>query len=188
MKRFAEEQLEKSPQAASMKPEQKQQAVEINLTIFKVVKYLLPLFVIIGFAIGGLVYWLAIKAMGGSANFLHAVSIWVYASFPPTVVAMLANILILFLKSVDDIDFAEGQRGLVHANPSFFIDGKTMPVLATVLGTFDLFLIWGWILAAIGLKKVGKLSGGSAWAIVLIIALISLAFRVISALFSGNPT
>lgn len=188
IKRFAEEQIEKSPQAGSMKPEQKQQAVEINMTVFKVVRYLIPLFVIIGFAIGGLIYWLAIKAMGGSAGFMHALSIWVYASFPPAVVATLANILILFLKTTDDIDFGESQRGLVHANPSFFIDGKTMPVLATVLGTFDLFLIWGWILAAIGLKKVGKLSGGSAWTIILIIALIGLAFRVISALFSGNAS
>ena len=75
-----------------------------------------------------------------------------------------------------------------QANPSFFIDGKTMPVLATVLGTFDLFLIWGWILAAIGLQKVGKLSGGSAWTIVLILTLIGLTFRVVSALFSGNAT
>ncbi len=188
IRRFAEEQIEKSPQAATMKAEQKQQAVEINMTVFRVIRYLLPLFIILGFAVGGFLYWLAIKAMGGSASFLHAVSIWVYASFPPTVVAMLANILILFLKSADDIDFAEGQRGLLHENPSFFIDGKTMPVLATVLGTFDLFLIWGWILAAIGLQKVGKLSGASAWTIVLIITLIGLAFRVISALFTGNPT
>jgi len=125
--------------------------------------------------------------MGGSASFLHGVSAWVYSSFPPTVVASIANFIILFIKPVDEIDVATGQRGLVNANPSFFIDGAQSPVLATLLGTFDFFLIWGWILAAIGLQKLGKISSGSAWAIVLIIALLGITFRIITALFTGIP-
>jgi len=59
--------------------------------------------------------------------------------------------------------------------------------LATLLGTIDFFQIWGWILAAIGLQKVMKLSQSSAWAVVLIFALISLAIRIVTALFTGNP-
>lgn len=188
LRRFTEEQVEKSPRGAAATPEQKQQGIEMSMTIQKVVKYVMPLFLIIGFALGGLFYWLAIKAMGGAANYWHALSAFVYSSLPPTVVAMLANILILFLKSADDLDLAESQRGVVHANPGFFMDGKSMPVLATFLGTFDLFLIWGWILAAIGLQKLGKLSAGSAWTIVLIIALIGVTYRVLIALFTGNPT
>jgi hypothetical protein len=92
------------------------------------------------------------------------------------------------LKSADEIDIAASQRGLLHANPSFFIDGKDMPVLATLLSTFDFFLIWGWILAAIGLQKIAKISSGASWAIVLILALLSLAGRAVSAYFSGNPS
>jgi hypothetical protein len=69
----------------------------------------------------------------------------------------------------------------------FFIDGTQSPVLTTLLGTFDFFLIWGWILAVIGLQKLGKISAGSAWAIVLILALLGIAFRVISALVTGSP-
>ncbi len=143
----------------------------------------LPIILIISFLIGGLIYWLGANAMGGSATFLRGLSVWVYSSFPPTVVSMLANILVLFLKSTDDIDIATSQSGLVHANPSFFIDAKSSPVLAAVLGTFDVFFIWGWILAAIGLRIVGKISTGAAWAIVLIVALLNVAFRVVGALF-----
>ncbi len=186
-KRFAAEQVDKSPQASSLSAEQKQQSVDFTMTIINVTRYFIPLIIVVVMALGGLFYWLASKAMGGSASFLHSVSAWVYSSFPPTVVASIANIIILFLKPVDEIDVATGQRGLIQANPSFFIDGAQSPVLATLLGTFDFFLIWGWILAAIGLQKLGKLSAGSAWAIVLIFALLSLTFRVITAFFSGNP-
>ncbi|MDQ6787887.1 MAG: YIP1 family protein [Acidobacteriota bacterium] len=187
MRSFMVEQMDKSPMTQSLAPEQKQQAIERGLKIASITKYLIPVFLLIAFAIGGLLYWLGGKAMGGTGNFLHGLSAWVYSSFPPLVVAMLANFLILMLKSVDEIDIGNSQRGLIHANPSFFMDGKSMPVLATILGTLDFFQIWGWILAAIGLQKLMKLSKGSAWAIVLIITLIFLAFRVISAFFNGNP-
>jgi Yip1 domain len=187
MKSFALEQIDKSPQASALTPEQKQDQVRLQTKISGVVKYFIPILVLIGIAIGSLIYWLAGKAMGGDGNYWHAVSTWVYASFPPIVIAMFANILILFLKSADEIDIATSQSGLVHANPGFFIDGKSSPVLATLLGTFDFFVIWGWILAAIGLQKLMKLSSGSAWTIVLILALVGLAFKVIFSLISGNP-
>jgi hypothetical protein len=90
----------------------------------------------------------------------------------------------LFLKSPDDIDIAASQNGLVHASPAFFMDTKASPVLSAILGTFDIFFIWGWILAAIGLRIVGKISTGAAWAIVLLVALLNVAFRVIGALFA----
>lgn len=188
MKSFMVEQMDKNPQVQSLPPEQKEAAVERGAKISGFIRYLFPVFFLISFAIGGLIYWLAGKVMGGDGNFWHGVSTWVYSSLPPTLVAMLANILILFLKSPDDIDIGTSQRGLVHANPSFFIDSKAYPVLATLLGTIDFFQIWGWILAAIGLQKVMKLSKSSAWSIVLILALIGLAFRIIGAYFSGNPT
>lgn len=140
-----------------------------------------PIVLLITFLIGGLIYWLGANAMGGNATFLRGVSVWVYSSFPPTVVSMLANILILFLKSADDMDIAASQQGLVRANLSFLVDNK---VLGAILGTFDLFFIWGWILAAIGLRIIGKISTGAAWAIVLFVALLNIAARVVGAYFS----
>jgi hypothetical protein len=102
---------------------------------------------------------------------------------------MIANYIVLAFKSADDIDFAASQRGVIHASPAMLIDEKAMPVLATLLSaSFDLFLIWGWILAAIGLRITNRLSSGSAWAITLIIALIGITLRVVFALLSGNPS
>jgi hypothetical protein len=187
MKRFMVEQFEKNPQTQQMSGEQKTQAMALQLTIITVTRYLVPLFVIIGLAIGGLIYWLAIKAFGGSGNYLHALSIWIYASIPPTVVMVIANCIVLLLKSTDEIDVATSQRGVLTANPSFLIDGKASPVLATLIGTLDVFMIWGWVLAAIGLRITGKISSGSAWGIVLILALVGLTFRILFSYLNGVP-
>ena len=178
--------IESNERVMQMPAEQREAMIaQQSGPIVKAISYAaIPIVTVIIFLIGGLIYWLGANAMGGSATFLRGVSVWVYASFPPTVVSMLANILILFLKSTDDIDIATSQNGLIHANPTFFIDTKASPVLSALLGTFDLFFIWGWVLAAIGLRIVGKISSGAAWAIVLIVALLNVAFRVVAALFS----
>ena len=182
------EQIEKSPQTASMPAEQKNGMIEMNMSIQKYIRYAIPIFVFISFVVGGLLYFLGSKAFGGNGGFMHAVSVWIYSSIPPTVVAMIANFIVLALKTSDEIDLASSQRGVIQANPSFLIDGKAQPVLATIIGTLDLFMIWGWILAAIGLRITNRISSGSAWGIVIIFALLGVLGRVVGAFFSGNPS
>lgn len=180
--------LEKNPQVASLPADQKAGMVDMQMSIQKVIRFLIPVFVFISFLIGGLLYFLGSKAFGGTGGFLQNMSVWIYSSIPPTVVAMIANFIVLAFKSPDEIDLVASQRGLIHANPSILIDGKAQPVLATILGTFDLFFIWGWILAAIGLRITNRLSSGSAWAVVIIFGLIGTLMRVVGSYFSGNPT
>lgn len=187
VRRFMTEQIDKSPQAGSMSSEQKANAVDLQMTIAKVARYAWPLIMAIILLIGGALYWVASKAFGGSGGFLHALSVFVYSSLPPTIVAMIANFIVLAFKSVDDIDYAASQRGVIHANPGIFFDGKAAPVLTTLINTLDLFMIWGWVLAAIGLRITNRISSASAWAIVLIFALIGIMLRVVGAFFSGNP-
>lgn len=187
IRRFVTIQAEKNAQFASLPEDQKKSNLDLQMTISKVVSYVSPVFVIISFLIGGLLYWGGNKLLGGEAGFKQSLSIWIYASLPPAVLGTIANVIVLVLKDPDDIDIATSQRGLVTANPTAFFDGKEMPVLATVISIFDLFVIWGMILAAIGLKKVARLSTGSAWAIVLIFALVFLTFRVFFAYLNGIP-
>jgi hypothetical protein len=182
------EQIDKSPQAANLPREQKESAIDMQMTVNKYVRFVIPVFAIISFVIGGLLYWAGGKAFGGSGTFPQNLSVWIYSGFPPMIIAMIGNFVVMALKSADDIDLVASQRGMLHANPSFFIDGKAHPVIATFLSTFDVFAIWGWVLAAIGLAVVNKISKASAWSVVLIITLIGLAFRLVGALFSGNPT
>lgn len=188
IRRFITEQIDKSPQAASLSNEQKQNGVDLQMKIGNYTRFAVPVFVMISFLIGGLLYWAGAKAFGGNGTFLQNFSVWIYSGFPPAVVGMIANYIVLALKSADDIDLGLSQRGLVNANLGFFIDGHSMPVLATLLSTIDLFAIWGWVLAAIGLRVTNRLSKGSAWAVVILIVIIGLGFRVLSAFLSGNPS
>lgn len=187
MREFVVEQIDKRSQSASMDAEQKNRMVDMQLTIAKVVRYAMPVVVAAFCFLLALFYWAAAKAFGGTGGYLHAVSMFVYSSLPPTVIGMIANFIVLALKSADEIDLATSQRGVIHANPSFLLDGKAHPVLATLVGTVDLFMIWGWVLAAIGLRIMNRLSSGSSWAIVIIFALVGVVFRVIGAFFGGNP-
>ena len=185
-RRFMDEQMDKNSQTQNLSKDDRENAIDLQMKITSGVRFAMPVLVFIALAIGGLLYWGGAKAFGGTGNFLHGLSVWVYSSLPPAVLSTVGSFIVLALKSVDDIDVAASQRGMLHANPSFLVDGKAMPVVATILGTFDLFFIWGWVLAAIGLRIVFKLSSGSAWAIVLIFALVGTAFRLIGAIVSGN--
>ena len=185
---FVAAQIDKNPQTDSLSAEQKANAVDLQVTISKYTRFAIPVFVFISFVIGGLLYWLASKAFGGTGTFLENLSVWVYSGLPPAVLSMIANFVVLALKTADEIDLAESQRGLLHANLSFFVDGKAHALLATFLSTFDFFAIWGWVLAAIGLSTVNKLSKASSWTIVMILVLVGLGFRMIGAALSGNPS
>lgn len=187
MRRFMVEQLEKNPNIQSLDPEAKANAIDMQLKIQGYMRYSIPVFVVIALFIGGLLYFLGTKAFGGTGGFMQSLSVWVYSSIPPTVLAMLGSFIVLAIKSADEIDLATSQRGLINANPSMLIDGKAHPLLATLIATVDVFMIWGWILAAIGLRITNRLSSGSAWGVVIIIAVIGVLFRLVGAIFSGNP-
>lgn len=185
IRRAVNEQLDRSPQTASMPADQRQGIMNFNLALQKFMPIIIFVIIPIVMFIIGLFYFLGAKAFGGNGGFLHAVSVVVYSSIPPTVFMSIAGLIVLAIKSADDIDLTAAQRGaLVQANPAMFIDGKAQPVLAAILSTVDVFQIWGWILAAIGLRITNKLSGGSAWAIVIIFALIGVFFKVVGAFFS----
>lgn len=186
MRSYIADAIEK--RAPNLTAEQKSAQVDMQVKISSYTRFAVPIFVIIAMFIGGLFYWAGAKAFGGEGGFLHGVSVFTYSSVPPTVIGMIASFIILALKSADDIDLALSQRGMLNANLGFFVNGHQMPVLATLLSTFDLLAIWGWILAAIGLRVTNRLSKGSAWAVVIIIALIGVGFRIVGSFFSGNPS
>ncbi len=147
--------------------------------IVKKITYIVsPIFFIIGLFIAGLMYWGGANAMGGQIGYFKSLAVFVYSTFAPWLVWELANILVLFLKSVDEIDLKSAQVGLVNANPNMFLSLKDAPALTALVGSFDLFVIWGLILAAIGLQKIAKLSSGAAWATVLFVQLILVVLKV----------
>lgn len=185
--RLVRARIESNSRVQQMPSDQKDKIIEQQSgLIWKGIGYAAPpIVVLIIFLLGGLIYFLGANAMGGTARLLHGISVWIYSWFPPFVVSILLNLIVLMFKSADDIDIISSQSGLVQANPSMFIDVKAMPALGALLSSIDLFAIWGWVLAAIGLQKVAKISSGAAWAIVLILGLTGVAVKVVVALVFG---
>jgi membrane protein, antimicrobial resistance system len=185
---FVRSAVEASPRTANMTPEQKEQAITMQSgPFFKGLSYFSPLIGIsLFFAIGGALYMLGVMMMGKSLSYKRALAVWVYSAFPPTLITMLLNILLLFLKSPDDYDQVQALRqGLARANLGFLVDSTAHPMMATALGTLDLLSFYGLFLAALGLRKVARLSSGAAWTIVLVLWLIGVILRVAISGFIG---
>lgn len=188
--RFMREQIEKSPRAEQMTPEQKDAAVKFQTGTFgKALVYVTPVIAsLVIFAAGAGIYLLGSMLMGGTMNYWQSLSVWVYSSLPPAVLLTVANFVLLLVKSRDDIDIGQSSTGLVRANLGVFLPSGSSPVLAAVLNSFDIFTFYGLFLAAVGLRKVARMSSGSAWAVVLGLWIISIIVKVAWAAAFGSVT
>ena len=160
MGEFIRQEMDKSPSNAQMGPEQKEMAVKIGKIVGGVI---VPVFVVIQIAAGAAIYLLGVLAFGGSIGYKQSLAVWVYSSLPPAVLGTVVALLVLFLKAPDTID----PRHLLVTNPGAFMNPESSPALTTLLSQFDILRFYGLFLAAVGLKKVAKLSSGSAWTIVI---------------------
>jgi hypothetical protein len=177
MDQYVRDKMERSSRGASQTPEQREMGVKFG----RMIGYTIPLFVPIGIAAGGALYLLGVMAFGGSISYKKSVSVWVYSSLPPGVLGSIVAILVLFLKAPDQID----PERLLITNPGAFMGPDSSPVLVSVLSQFDLLRFYGLFLAVIGLRKLGKLSSGSAWGVVLGFYLIRAILGICGALISG---
>jgi hypothetical protein len=179
--RVVRETIENGPRAEQMSPEQKEAAIQMqSRPVFRAIAFVFPpIFIAFFFAVGAGLYFLGSMLLGKQISYKQALAVWAYSSLPPSVLAMILNVILIFVKSPDDYDIVSAsRRGLVKANLSFLVDGKAAPILNTLLGAIDVFAFYGLFLAALGLRKVGKMSSGSAWGIVLLIWILGLVLRI----------
>ena len=160
MGQYIREKMEQSSSSQSQTEEQKEMGVKIGKILGAVIP---PLSVPIVLAAGAALYLLGVMAFGGSIGYKKSVSVWAYSSLPPTVIGTIVALLVLFLKAPDTID----PEHLLVTNPGAFTNAHDAPVLTALLSQFDIIRFYGLFLAAIGLRKVGKISSGSAWGVVL---------------------
>ncbi len=111
-------------------------------------------------------YMLGVLMSGARIKFWQAFSVAVFAALPVIVLQNLISLLLLYIKSPDDIDPIKGQRGLAHADLGVLFNPAEHPylfVLGNSLGLFSLYGIW---LTASGLRNAGeKVTSGTAWSI-----------------------
>jgi len=179
MAQFIRDRIEQSPRAAQVSEEQKETQVRVGKIIGMV---FIPLAVPVMIAGGAALYLLGVMAMGGSITYKKALAVWCYSWLPQSVLGALIALLVLFLKSPDSIV----PENLVATNPAALMSTESSKVLIALLRQFDLLRFFGMFLAALGLRKVAKISSGQAWAVVLGLWLLGLLLAVGSAAIFGG--
>lgn len=179
MGQFIRDRIEKSPNAAQITEQQKETQVRVGKMIGMV---LIPLSVPIAIALGSALYMLLVMAFGGSISYKKAVAVWTYSWLPPAVFGTVIALLVLFLKSPDSIV----PENLIATNPGALLGEDSSKVLVAFLRQIDILRFYGLFLAALGLRKVAKISSGAAWGVVLTLWILGLLFAVGSAALFGR--
>ena len=124
---------------------------------------------------------------GGKINYWQALSVAAYAMVPITVIQRAASLLILYLKSPDEIHPILGQGSLLQDNLNFLVSAADSPVLYTLLTYFSLLgIYWLW-LNSTGLKNAAtRLSTGAGWTASILVWSMGLVLSVVMALLFGN--
>ena len=128
---------------------------------------------------------------GGRLNYWQALCVAIYSSLPVVVIDKLLSIVLLYLKSPDDISPLKGQASLVQADLGILFsptEHSFLYVAGGFLGLLSIYRLW---LEATGLRHCGeKLSSASAWTIALIVWGIGLVLSLIffAALFPSFIT
>jgi hypothetical protein len=179
MGEFIREKMERSPRAAQQTPEQREMGVKFAKIIGAVA---VPLSVPITLAAGAALYLLGVMAFGGAISYKGSLAVWAYSSLPPAVLGTVIAICVLFLKTADSVD----PEHLLFTNPGAFMGEGSSPILTAILTQFDLLKFYGLFLAALGLRKVARMSSSSAWGVVISFWIIGIVLRVASAALFGS--
>jgi hypothetical protein len=179
MGQYMRDRIDRSPNAAQISEQQKETQVRVGKMFGAVA---IPLSVPIILAAGAALYLLGVMAFGGSITYKKALSVWAYSSIPPSVLGAFIAILVLFLKAPDSID----PERMVATNPAALLGEDSSKVLVAILSQFDLLRFFGIFLAALGLRKVAKISSGQAWGVVITLWAIGALLRIGSAAIFGR--
>jgi len=158
------QQIEKSPRAANLTPEQKQQQAEVSAKVTVYVVYGVGVVGSICFAvIVGAVMMLAYNLLGGAdAKFSQALAIAAH-TLVVGIVSTPIFLLVLFLKPPGTFD----PDNPVATNLGAFLPEESAKWLVALCKSIDIFTIWTLILIAIGFAAVNprKLKGSKPYVI-----------------------
>jgi hypothetical protein len=136
-------------------------------------------------AVMAALYLLGVLVFGGRMNFWQSLAIMFYGAVPIIAIQKLLGLVLLYLKSPDDIHPILGQETLVQDNLGVLFTPADHPVifvLATSIGILSFYSLW---LKYTGLRNGGtKVSSGTAWGVAITLWILgTLAITGLTALF-----
>ena len=138
-------------------------------------------------AIGAALAMLFVLVFGGRINFWQSLAVTFYAWLPVVVIQKVLGVLIIFLKSPDDLHPIRNQDTTLQDNLSVLIAPADHPVLFVALSFIGLTWFYYLWLRAKGLHYGGtKVSSGAGWSVSIALYVLLMLFAVVStALFPG---
>lgn len=161
---YMSQQIEKSPAAAQLSNEQKEQRIEAGAKFAPISAYAFgipaPIIVVLVVA---LIMWGAYNLLGGAnLNYKTALSIVSYA-YVPVLIGNLIFLLVLFLKPYGTLDLDNP----VATNLAAMLPEDTAKWLLALGKNIDIIVLWVTALIAVGFAAASpkKLKGGKPYAI-----------------------
>jgi len=163
---YMAQQIEKSPRAANLSPEQKQQQIDGGVKMAPIFAYVfgIPAPIVILLVVA-LVLWGAYNLMAGAGvNFQQAFAIVTHAWVPITIVGSFILLLVLFVKPIGSFDLDNP----VATNLAVLLPDDAAKWLVALCKNIDLFEIWKLLLLGMGFAAVNpkKLKGAKSYTIV----------------------
>lgn len=161
--------IEASPRMSNLPPEMKERTLQItqNPTFHVITAVMtfgrLVLILLASLPLGALIYWLGAMAFKAPLKYMQALLVWTYATLPPAVLWFIANVITLFVSPpTTNVGIATGAAGVLPSSLGslltiFTVTTLPLPVYVVALSAIDLFEFYGLTLAAVGLRKAGRL-------------------------------
>lgn len=155
--------IAKNPQAAArmekLSPEQRDQAMQMQLTIGKVTRYATPVLTLILFVIMAAVMMLVFNfGVGADVKFGTAMAIVCYSWLPTILRAILGAVTVFAGADPEGFNI----RNPVMTNPAYLMDPTQHKFLYGVASSFDVVGIWVAILVGLGFAMNSKVKKGTA--------------------------
>lgn len=137
------------------------------------------------FAFIAALFFLGVLVFGGRINYWQSLVVAVYAALPISIVQRILSLVLLYMKSPDEIHPILGQETLVQDNLGVLFSPAEHPVLFVIASSFGLLSFYALWLKATGLRNAGeKVSQAAAWSTVIVLWVLGLVLAVIfTALF-----
>ena len=130
---------------------------------------------------------LGVLAFGGRMNFWQSLAVTLWAALPVVMIQKILGLVILYLKSPDDLHPVLNQETTLQDNLGILFSPADHPILFVMASFIGLTALYGVWLRAKGLHMgATRVSKGAAWGVTITLWLIALLLVVIlTALFPG---
>ena len=145
--------------ARNMSEDQINQAVAAQQSspLMRNLKYLglivAPIAQIVSYLVIAGVFLLVFVLMGAQLNFKKAFAVTIWGMSPAGIVMSILSIVLIFIKKPETINMTQG---VVMSNLGGLVDSKAHPVIASLLGSIDIFSLWSIVLLSIGFAVISK--------------------------------